>query len=185
MLGVLFRRYEHAVWKVHYASCEERHAVNKALLSSPMCDKGRNELAFSKKVKCDEARKENSWGIWVCAVSSRFSENTVAEALAYARDSWYVFIFLLVAVVVAIRSHWNSRAEVAKHRLSMDTLERLAPHLQQQQGGQIQRQQLQPPLPPFHQHRGVPSLQGYRRDAHGRLVHVDERSRFFALGNSN
>ncbi len=183
IVAIAFRHFEYDVLRVHKSQCEERHKINSVLLGSSMCDKGANELAFRDKVQCDKARKENAWGIGVCTLSSRLSDNTIAEALAYARDSWYVFVFAALVVVVAIRQYLSSRAEVAKHKASMDALERMAPKFAQQQQTHIEQPSRQRLGGGYQQHRGVPALQSYRRDQHGRLVHSDTRSAYYTLGN--
>lgn len=179
LMAIVFRQFEYDVWKVHHERCKTLHATNAALLASAMCDKSVNELAFRDKVNCESAREENAWGIGVCTVTSRFSKNTLADALLYARESWYVFIFILVVAALIIRAHFNARAEVAKHRVSMKAVGQLLPAVQRMHEEREQKKREPPRRSRSIPH--LPSLQGYRRDQFGNLAYKDNRPELFNL----
>ena len=147
------------IWGVHYDKCAERYGKNAALLMHEMCDKGANELAFRGKVDCELARAENAWGIELCTLQSLIASNSLADAARYARDSWPVFIFILVVTSVCIRSYWNHRATLAIHQATLKSLAdaSAAMHNQQQHHHGRNNQMMLP------HYRSMPQLTGGRQ----------------------
>jgi len=120
----LLERARTEIWAVHYATCSARHGKNVVLLSSDMCDRGANELAFRDKVNCDLARSENAWGVEVCTLYAIVTNNSLADAARHIHGSWPAFLLLVGAILYGIKSfwsaYWGSRADVQKHRVSME-----------------------------------------------------------------
>ena len=120
----LLERARTEIWAVHYATCSARHGKNVVLLSSDMCDRGANELAFRDKVNCDLARSENAWGVEVCTLYAIVTNNSLADAARHIHGSWPAFLLLVGAILYGIKSfwgaYWSSRADIQKHRVSME-----------------------------------------------------------------
>lgn len=111
------KEFEQSTWNVHYSECESRYKRNEELLATRICDKGPNELAHQDKVHCKRARYENAWGIYMCALGSRYDKHTVTEWARHLWGSWYVTAFALVAAYLMIRYGWEHRTSVTKHSI--------------------------------------------------------------------
>lgn len=110
------KEIERAAWVVHYERCAERHQRNTALLDTPMCDRGANELAYRDKVDCSRARDENMWGVTVCTITSRYRDHTLVSFGHHLWHSWYVAAFGVLVTLVVIKRVWDSRTEVKRKR---------------------------------------------------------------------
>ena len=113
------KELERTAWVVHYEECATRAHRNTMLLSSGLCDLGENELALRDKVNCALARTENAWGIWVCAVESRFRNHSVSVIAQHLWASWYVSGALVLFTIHVIRGWFSHRTDVERHRISM------------------------------------------------------------------
>lgn len=157
------RHIEADIWSVHYDACKARYDTNEALLFSPFCDKGANELAFQEKVGCAKARTENAWGIAGCTLQSRLAVNIAADGFRYALDSWSVYVFFIVVAVALVRYYMQSRAEVAKHEASIKSQERTLDRL----------------MPALENNSKRPRLMGYQRGSHGQIEYADNRGAYY------
>ena len=133
----------------HHAKeeCGNRMARNTVLLSSGLCDRGTHELEMQDVVLCDKARKEVAWGLATCVLTARFHDSILADIGKTLYASWTAVAIGTLLLAVAIRAYFGSRAEVAKHRMTLETQQKQ--FLQQQQQQQhlffLQKQQQQQP----------------------------------------
>lgn len=113
------KELERTAWAVHYEECATRAHRNTVLLSSGLCDLGENELALRDKVDCALARTENAWGIWVCAVGSRFQNHSLSVIAQHLWASWYVSGAVVLFGTYIIRGWFAYLTDVERHRISM------------------------------------------------------------------
>lgn len=124
----------------HHAKeeCGNRMARNTVLLSSGLCDRGTHELEMQDVVLCDKARKEVAWGLATCVLTARFHDSVLADFGKTLYASWTAIAIGTVLLAVAIRAYFGSRAEIAKHRMTLETQQKM---LLQTQHSFLQHQQ--------------------------------------------
>lgn len=195
-------RWEVEKYQLHYESCFETFMRNKDLLSKKdLCDGGTHELAQRDKVDCAGARRENLWGPGWCALWKWWDRFFISRWVVNAKDSWFVSGLIMVVAVFWIRSWWNHRSEVAKHRITADAWHRTAEQMQFQRPASPTVVMLPPQQPQMGGHgyflqapmRGaiVPSppmyrgqqhhqiTQGYVSDGRGGVVYLDNTGSYY------
>jgi hypothetical protein len=117
--------------------CGNRMARNTVLLSSGLCDRGTHELEMQDVVLCDKARKDVAWGMTACVFTARFNDSVLADVGKTLYASWTAVAIGTLLLAVAIRAYFGSRAEIAKHRMTLETQQKLL--LQQTQYSFLQQ----------------------------------------------
>ena len=112
---------ESKTWGVYMTRCDSHLRGVEQFLATGVCDEGKLELNNEGTRKdCQRARTERAFGIYVCAITSRLKDNSLADVARYLMESWYAFGVLILVIVLSVNGWFHHRTAVRVHQISTE-----------------------------------------------------------------